>query len=114
LDRNGEFEPGRTFDIVLIEDGPGARGSFMTCSLSIPASGPDAAPRLLCSSSAVRHAEFGNLIQILEHVGDLTVVVSSAGAELGRQSLQPEYTTTDNGSGGCGTCASAAVHVTVP
>jgi hypothetical protein len=110
---DGDFEPGDTFDVALLEDGAAGSAQFMTCSLSIPASGPSAA-QVSCSSP-VEHSELGTMIQIRgDHIASLIVVVSSSGTELGRQSFQPEYTTREINGPGCGTCTSAAVHVTMP
>jgi hypothetical protein len=110
---DGDFEPG-TFDVALIEDGPAGSAQFMTCSLSVAAADAGAARQLLCSS-AVDHSELGTMIQIRrDDVDGLTVVVSSSGTEIGRQSFQPAYMTREINGPGCGTCTSAAVHVTVP
>jgi len=112
---DGDFEPGVSFDVALIEDGAAGSAPFLTCTVSVAASGANPTPQTSCSSSTVAHTELGSMILVRrDDVANLTVVVSSAGTELGRQSFQPAYTTTEPGGPGCGKCTAAAVHVTVP
>jgi len=75
----------------------------MTCTLSFPAAIPGSS-QLDCSSS-VEHVDLGTMLQIRRNdIHNLTVVVSSSGTELGRQTFQPAYATREINGPGCGTC----------
>ena len=78
---NGTLEAGRTYDLVLTEQTPAGESQFMTCTLLMLAA-PAGTSELDCSSS-VSHQEIGTMLQIRRNdIGNLTVVVSSAGTEL--------------------------------
>jgi hypothetical protein len=109
---DGSFAEGTTYDMVVsVVTATPETVQIATCTLSASDGG---AAQLLCGSPEA-HTELGNTIRIDDiTLSKVIVSVSTGGNTVAEQTFQPAYTSGESGGPGCGTCTSAAIHMTIP